>query len=95
MSEQAEPTVHTVTLRFPGPLGKDLADHFFNSWLEGEISQVWAESVDDADIAEAIEYDGEAETRTITVEAAKDEDDTEEETSDAEETEDDDASKAA
>lgn len=80
MSEQATESTHTVTLRFTGPESEKMADHFFASWVDGDISQIWAEALDDADIAEAIAYDGDAETRTLTIEVseADDDDETEE-----------------
>lgn len=102
MSEQA------VTLRFTGPSGEAMANHFFSSWVDGELSQVFAEALDDAEIAASIEYDGDSETRTLTVgaTAADDEEDAidDEEEADEDDTEideavasqaDDDASEAA
>ncbi len=85
MSEQAEESVHTVTLRFTGPLGEQMADHFFSNWVDGEMSQHFAEALDEADIAESIEYDSEAETRTLTIsvaEADEEDDDAEDEQED-------------
>lgn len=77
MSEQATEPTHTVTLTFTGPQSEKMADHFFASWIDGEISQVWAEALDDADIAEAIAYDGDPETRTLTIEVTEEDDEEE------------------
>jgi len=88
MSDAAEQTVHTVTLRFTGPLGEAMADHFFSTWVDGELSQTFAEALDDADIAESIEYDSDAEIRTLTIAVSKadDEDGDEEEGQEGDET---------
>jgi len=67
MADEAEESVHTVTLRFAGPLGEQMADHFFSTWVDRELSQTFAEALDEADIAESIEYDGDADTRTLTI----------------------------
>lgn len=67
MSEVADQNVHTVTLRFTGPMAEEMANHFFSSWVDGGISQVWAEALDEADIAEAIEYEADEETRVLSI----------------------------
>ncbi len=78
MSDEAEETVHTVTLRFTGTLGEAMANHFFSSWVDGDMSQTFAEALDDADIAESIQYDSDADTRTLTI-AVSEADDEEQE----------------
>lgn len=77
--KRTEAPVHSVTLRFAGPLAEKMADHFFTNWLDGGLDQIWEESLDDADIAEGIKYDWDPATRTFLIEAIEEDDDEDDE----------------
>jgi len=86
MSEKSPETqIHTVTLQFAGPLAEQMANHFFTDWLDGGLDQIWEERLDDADVAESIVYEADAETRTFVITGVaddEDEDDSDDEDSD-------------
>jgi hypothetical protein len=90
MSEKSTETqIHTVTLQFAGPLAEQMANHFFTDWLDGGLDQIWEERLDDADVAESIEYEADAETRTFAITGIAQDNDEDEESEGDEPAEDD------